>query len=36
MAGKIKIDFSLDIIPGKSIGGISLGDNVDDVTLCLS
>lgn len=36
MAGKIKIDFSLDIIPGKSIGGISLGDNVDDVTLSLS
>ncbi|MEN3753037.1 hypothetical protein [Mangrovibacter yixingensis] len=35
MTRNTKFDSSLNIVPGKSIGGISLGDNVDEIILSL-
>lgn len=31
----IIIGLDMDIIPGKSVGGISLGDNIDDIIRCV-
>ncbi|EOD8960542.1 hypothetical protein ACJ5XU_004135, partial [Providencia stuartii] len=32
----IVIRLDADIVPGKSIGGVSLGDNVSDVVRCIN